>query len=175
MKTEINATIQDVDAEAPTKAMSSFRGQKAQKYDGTTALPDQKQEDYIHRIIYHLGNRKKAFEEIYYPQIENPNYQPSMPYRFFERKGFQKRYNYLMKQAMFSAGIDHRTLLMKAATLVDNAIAKKNVRDFATMVDTILKLEAPMTARREEWVEKKPKTTQADLAPIKELLEELKG
>ncbi len=167
MKTEINATIQDT---GERNGASAYHIKK--NYDGSTPLPDDKQEEYIHRIIFNLGNRKKSYEEVYYPKVVNPQYGASMPYRFFERKGFQKRYQFLMKQALFSAGIDHRTLLLKSATLIDEAIKNKDINGFSTMVTTILKLESPQAERA---TQKKIPVTKEDLAPVRDLLESLKG
>lgn len=176
-KEEIKAVLEDSpitpNSDGPKTVSKSASYHIKKNYDGKTELPDPKQEEYIYRIIANLGNRVKAYNETYYPGVEKPSYSPNMPYRFFERKGFQLRYQYLMQQAMFSAGLDRRSLLLKASTLVDESLKKKSVRDFSTMVDTILKLETPVTQTRNE--RHAPAAQKIDTAKIKALMKDLEG
>lgn len=168
-----NVIIEDCgypDRESP----KSLRGKMPLKYDGKKPLPDPMQEEYIHRIIYNMGDRKKAYEEVYFPNTEAPNYSGRAPYRFFERKGFVKRYKYLMDQAMYSAGLDKKTLLLKTASMVDKAVKGNKVKDFTSLVDTVLKLQVDDNKYKvlgNGATQKAP--SEEDLKPVKELLESL--
>lgn len=161
----------------PTQSRSKdLRGKASPKYTGKDELPDQLQEQYIHRIIYHMGNRKKAYEEVWYPDVENPKYPARAPYRFFERKGFMLRYNYLTTQAVNNAGLDKNSLLLKASQLIDKSVKSNKVRDFTALVDTILKLKAdPSKVYDAQPKYKQLAPTAEDLAPVRELLEGLNG
>lgn len=150
----------------------SLTGKMPSSYDGTKPLPDPMQEEYIHKIIFHMGDRKKAYEEVFHPNTSAPNYSGRAPYRFFERKGFVKRYKYLMEQAMFSAGLDKKTLLLKTAAMLEKAVASNKVRDFTTLVDTVLKLQVDEN-KYAISAPKKVVPTEEDLAPVKELMESL--
>lgn len=168
---EVNNEIMDSGEFTDVKP-KSLTGKTPYHYDGTKPLPDQLQEEYIHRIIFNMGDRKKAYEEVYHPNKEAPNYSGRAPYRFFERKGFVKRYTYLMNQAMYSAGLDKKTLLLKTAAMLEKALEGNKVRDFTTLVDTVLKLQVDenkykITANQ-NVIEQK-----TDLTPVKELMESL--
>jgi hypothetical protein len=167
MEVEILNSGEDTDVRP-----KSLTGKTPYHYDGTTPLPDQLQEEYIHRIIFHMGDRKRAYEEVYHPNKEAPNYSGRAPYRFFERKGFIKRYKYLMDNAMLSAGLDKKTLLLKTASMLEKAMLSNKVRDFTALVDTVLKLQEEENKYK---IKAKPIeiTTQTDLAPIRELMESL--
>jgi len=151
-----------------------FRGKTPHKYDGTKPLPDPSQEEYIHRIIFNMGDRKKAYEEVYYPNTESPNYPVRAPYRYFERKGFMQRYKYLMDQAMYSTGLDKKTLLLKAAHMMERAVKGNKVRDFTSLVDTVLKLQVDDTKYKALAVKDTEKLpSPEDLKPVKDLMESL--
>ena len=150
----------------------SLTGKMPAKYDGTKPHPDPMQEEYIHRIIYNMGDRKKAYEEVYFPNKSAPNYSGRAPYRFFERKGFVKRYKYLMDQAMYSAGLDKKTLLLKTAAMLEKAVTGNKVRDFTNLVDTVLKLQVEDNKYKINPTQHAI-TQQADLTPVKELMESL--
>lgn len=157
------------DSESP----KSLRGKTPHQYDGTKPLPDLLQEEYIHRIIFNMGDRKKSYEEVYFPNTEAPNYSGRAPYRFFERKGFMKRYKYLMDQAMYTSGLDKKTLLLKTASMMDKAIKGNKVRDFTSLVDTVLKLQVDENKYKVLGHGAKEPPTREDLTPVKELLESL--
>ncbi len=160
------------DSESP----KSLRGKTPHKYDGTTALPDVSQEEYIHRIIFNMGDRRKAYEEVYFPMTTEPKYSARAPYRFFERKGFVKRYKYLMDQAMYSAGLDKKTILLKTASMLDKAVKNNKVRDFTNLVDTVLKLQVEDNKYKVLGDNtNKPAPSKEDLKPVKDLLESLNG
>lgn len=151
-----------------------LRGKTPHKYDGTKPLPDPMQEEYIHKIIMHMGDRRKAYEEVFHPNVTAPNYAGRAPYRFFERKGFMQRYKYLMDQAMYSTGLDKKTLLLKAAHMMDKAVKGNKVRDFTSLVDTVLKLQVDDTkykALAGKTQEQLPSA--ADLKPVEDLMKSL--
>lgn len=159
-----------------SESPKSLRGKLAHNYDGTKPLPDPRQEEYIHRIIYNMGDRKKAYKEVFFPNMVEHDYPPRAPYRFFERKGFVKRYKYLMNQAMYSSGIDKKTLLLKTAAMIDKAVKGNKVRDFTNLVDTILKLEVEDNKYKALGDNSKKKApSKEDLKPVKDLLESLNG
>ena len=160
------------DSESP----KSLRGKTPYKYDGKTSLPDARQEEYINRIIYNMGDHKKAYEEVYFPNVNAPNYSGSAPYRFFERKGFIRRYKFLMDRAMYSVGLDKKTLLLKTAQMIEAAVQANKAKEFTSLVDTVLKLQVDETKYRAL----QPPTayvapSREDLAPVKELLDSLNG
>lgn len=151
----------------------SLRGKTPYKYDGTKPLTDPLQEEYIHKIIFNMGDRKKAYEEVYFPNTSAPNYSGRAPYRFFERKGFLLRYNYLMDQAKLGAGIDKKSLLLKAGSMVDKAVKGNKVRDFTALVDTILKLDVDSGKYKAQAPKQQAIPSYADLTPVTDLLNEL--
>jgi len=160
----------------PTRERSKdLRGKLPHNYDGSKELPDPLQEEYIHRIIFNMGDRKKAYEEAFFPMIENPNYPAKAPYRYFERKGFVKRYNYLMTNALFSAGLDKKTLLLKTAALIERSVKSNKVRDFTSLVDTVLKLQVDENKYKVLAQPEQRKVSEDDLAPVKALMESLNG
>lgn len=162
-----------LDSGEPKIARSKdLRGRAKPSYDGTSPLPDPLQEEYIHKLIYYMGDRKRAYEEVYFPNTDAPNYSAKAPYRFFERKGFMKRYNYLMNNAMYSAGLDRKTLLLKAAAMLEKAVTGNKVRDFTALVDTITKLQVDEN-KYKIGPQVKAIPAQTDLAPVKELMESL--
>lgn len=148
-----------------------LRGKTPHGYDGTKPLPDLLQEEYIHRIIFNMGDRRKSYEEVYFPNTEAPNYSGRAPYRFFERKGFLKRYKHLMNQAMYSSGLDKKTLLLKTANMLDKAVKGNKVRDFTNLVDTVLKLQ--VEENKTPLPLNNPIKTAEDLSPVKDLLASL--
>jgi len=167
MKTEINGTVETIEEEV--KIRTSMRGVK--NYHGEHPLPDPMQEEYVQKIIFYMGDRIRAYEEVYHPDTTKINYTGKPAYKFFERKNFVKRYQYLTNLAMLSAGIDRKTLLLKAATMVDKAVKNQKVREFTQLVDTILKLQ---NANPKNMIETKPMAAEVvDLAPVKELLADL--
>ena len=158
----------------PTHASSKgLRGKLPSKYDGTKPLPDPLQEEYIQRIIYNMGDRKKAYEQVFYPNVDSPKYSARAPYRFFERKGFMLRYNYLMSQAMYSAGLDKKTLLLKTANMLDKAVKGNKVKDFTSLVDTVLKLKVDDSGNHKALGSQVQIPSNADLKPVEDLLEDL--
>lgn len=142
-------------------------------YDPTTPLRDPLAELYIQEIIANGGVKKTAYEKAYYPHVEDPEYSPSAPYSLFNSKVFQKRYNYVLKQALQAMGIDNRSLLFKTAVLIDDSVQNKSVKSFTMLVDTVLKLEGLANPNTDKDV-KKALTTE-DMKPIRDLLEELNG
>lgn len=168
---EVKTTIQDT-GEYTEVRPKSLTGKMPYKYDGTSPHPDPMQEEYIHRIIYNMGDRIKSYEEVFHPNTNAPNYSGRAPYRFFERKGFVKRYNYLMDQAMLSAGIDKKTLLLKTAAMLETAVKGNKVRDFTTLIDTVLKLQVDDT-KYKMVLEKTYTQNQVDITPVNELMESL--
>lgn len=163
--------VQDSGIE-PKIGPKSLTGRMPKNYDGTTPHPDPMQEEYINRIIYNMGNRVKSYEEVYRPDTNAPNYSSKAAYKFFERKGFLKRYNFLMNQAMYAAGIDKKTLLLKTAALIEDAVEKKKVKDFTNLVDTVLKLQTNENKYR-ALNQERSVNPQIDLKPIQDLMESL--
>lgn len=172
MTTEINATIEEVEETTPKKIGKDMRGKR--NYDGSTPLLDPQQEEYINKILFYLGDRLRAYEEVYQPDTTARLYTGKPAYKFFERKNFVKRYQYLTNVAMLSAGLDRKTLLLKAATMVDKSVKSHKVREFTQLVDTILKLQSANPKNMPEQI-KVITAEKVDLAPVKELLEELNG
>lgn len=159
-----------------SESPKSLRGKIPYKYDGSKPLPDPLQEEYIHRIIHNMGDRKKAYEEAYFPLQDSPNYSARAPYRFFERKGFVKRYKYLMDQSMYGAGLDKKTLLLKTAAMLEKAVKGNKVRDFTSLVDTVLKLQVEDSKYKvlaDNTMREAP--SEDDLKPVKDLMQELNG
>ena len=165
MKIKDSGKISDV-------GRKSLTGKMPRNYDGTTPHPDPMQEEYIHKIIFHMGDRIKAYEEVFHPNTSAPNYSGKAPYRFFQRKGFVKRYNYLMDQAMYSAGLDKKTLLLKTAAMLEKAMKGNKVRDFTSLVDTVLKLQVDENKYKIHQ-SNRIAPSEEDLAPVKELMESL--
>lgn len=162
----------------PTQERSKdLRGKLPHKYNGSKPLPDPLQEEYIHRIIYNMGDRKKAYEQVYFPNISEPKYSARAPYRFFERKGFMKRYKYLMDQSMVTAGLDKETMLLKTASLMEKAVKGNKVRDFTSLVDTVLKLQVDEGKYKALGAPSKTEEipSHADLKPVEDLLRSLNG
>ncbi len=123
-----------------------------------------------------MGDRKKAYEEVYFPNVSAPNYSGRAPYRFFERKGLTKRYKFLMNQAMYTSGLDKKTLLLKTASMVDKAVQSNKVRDFTALVDTVLKLQVEdKNYRALADNTNKPAPSREDLKPVEDLLKSLNG
>lgn len=163
----------------PTQSRpKDLRGKTPYKYDGKTPLPDELQERYIQRIIYNMGDRKKSYEEVYYPNTPDPNYSSRAPYRFFERKGFVTRYAHLMNTAVGSVGLDKKTLLLKAAHMMDKAVKGNKVRDFTALVDTVMKLQvddSKYKALGKQQNTQLAPPTKEDLKPVQDLMDGLKA
>lgn len=153
----------------------SLRGKTPYKYDGRKPLPDPLQEEYIHRIIFNMGDRKKSYEEVYFPHTSEPRYTSSAPYKFFERKGFIKRYKFLMDRAMYTAGLDKQTILLKTASMLEKAVKSNKVRDFTSLVDTVLKLQVDDNKYKALGNNTPVAPSREDLKPVEDLLKELNG
>ena len=174
MEVETEAIVEDCGY--PDQARpKDLRGKIPYHYKGDIPLVDPKQEEYIANIIRYMGDRRKAYEETYFHNIVDPHYPERAPWRYFERKGFLLRYNYLMTNATNGIGIDKHTLLMKAASLVDKAVAGNKVKDFTSLVDTILKLQVDTSKYTAIGNSAPVIPTKDDLKQVRELMESLNG
>lgn len=171
---EVEQIIEDCGYPAQERS-NDLRGKLPHNYNGSKPLPDPVQEEYINRIIFNMGDRKKAYEETFFPNNPSPKYSAKAPYRYFERKGFMKRYKYLMDQAQVTAGLDKETMLLKTASLIDRAVKGNRVKDFTSLVDTVLKLQVDESKYKalapSQKNEEIPHT--ADLGRVKDLLKDL--
>lgn len=152
-----------------------MRGKTPFNYKGDKPLADPRQEEYIHNIVRFMGDRRKAYEVTYYPNIVSPQYSPRTPWRFFERKGFLLRYNYVMNEALHGIGLDKSTLLVKAAGMIDKAVQGNKVKDFTSLVDTVLKLQVDASKYTAINQSALVSPSKDDLKQVKELMESLNG
>ena len=172
---KVEQIVEDCGDPIPRKSPKSLRGKTPRDYDGTKPLADPLQEEYIHRIIYNMGDRKKAYREVYYPNNPEYDFPIRAPYKLFERKGFMKRYKYLMDQAMYTSGLDKKTLLLKSASMLEKAVASNKVRDFTSLVDTVLKLQVDSSKYKALGQGALKAPSKEDLKPVEDLLKGLNG
>ena len=151
--------------------MPVIQNRKIAEYDPTIPLRDPVAELYIQEIINNGGVKKIAYEKAYFPGVENPKYSASSPYNIFNSKPFQKRYNYVLKQALQVMGVDNRSLLFKTATLLDYAVETKNIKGFTTLVETVLRLEGVNSGTNNKEIIQK--ISKEDTKKIQDLLDGL--
>lgn len=110
-------------------------------YDPSKPLAKIEREQYVHAIIAHGGNKKKAFEEVYNNGEPLPREKANYPYAYFKGKQIRARYDYILNQHLQNVGIDSKSMLIKSAKLMEQAVLSNDIDGFTKMVNTVLKIK----------------------------------